>query len=499
MPFDLKRRKRGPQSARKVAQMKIALEKKIPRAEIDPVLKALIPFMDEDTTPEEVVDLATTAKTLYQNLQTALPLAEVLHKALEQVAEEGEIDPEDDPAEAKVRFVSALSVAMRDAVFGRGDPLAAPSIRPGAPTIRAGGHGHRAAATLPDQLADALYARITGRNATIGARYAGVSVPEIAELCLRAAGRSAGTGGWLSGRASQSVSMALHSTSDFPLALNNTLHRLVVEMYEAASSGVKQVSRMRLVTDFRAVSHLRASGSLDFKKIGEHGEFTYGTIEEAGETISVSTFGRAFGVSRQALVNDDVELLPNIARMLGEGAAQTEGKAFVELLNANSGNGPTMSDGQPLFHASHGNRAASGAALEVSTLSAARTAMRRQKDLTGSPINVTPSYLIVPPELETKAEQVLAEITAQQVSEVNPFTGKLTLVVDPYLTSATRWYVAAPAGKPEGLVHVYLDGESQPQIISEAGFDTDGMKFRGRLDFGCAFMDWRAWYMNPGA
>lgn len=497
MPLDFKRRKGAPQmSARRLAQIRIAMKaSKVRPADIDPVLNVLGPFMSDETTPEEVVDLANTAASLHQTLQDALPLSEALHNALQEAAREetGE-DTDDEPGEALARLKSAIGQAMLNARYN-GDPLA----RSGAPAYLAGRAGRYQPATMAAQLEDALIAQTRGTEPKIGLKYRGVSPAQVAELCLRAAGKSAGTGSWLGGRAAQSIAMALHSTSDFPLILGNVVNRLTVEMYQAASSGVKTVSRERQVSDFRAIQHLRASGSLELTKVGEGGEFTYGTVQEAGETVSAATFGRVLGVTRQAMVNDDVGLFENVARMLGEGSAQCEGKAFVALLNANSGAGPTMADGQPLFHTTHGNVAGTPAALAVPTLSNARTAMRRQKDLAGSPINVTPTYLIVPPELETTAEKVLAEITATEVAEVNPFSGKLTLVVDPYLTSQTRWYLAAPPGRPDGLTHVYLDGAAGPQVFTQEGFDIDGMKFKGRLDFGCAFMDWRGWYMNPGA
>ncbi|HEX8929631.1 MAG TPA: hypothetical protein VGA45_11995, partial [Actinomycetota bacterium] len=52
-----------------------------------------------------------------------------------------------------------------------------------------------------------------------------------------------------------------------------------------------------------------------------------------------------------------------------------------------------------------------GGALTVAGLSAARLALRRQVGLDGvTPIGVVPRFLLVSPELETTAEQVLAEL-----------------------------------------------------------------------------------------
>lgn len=105
----------------------------------------------------------------------------------------------------------------------------------------------------------------------------------------------------------------------------------------------------------------------------------------------------------------------------------------------------------------------------------------------------------MPPELETLAQQLVASITATSVGDVNTFTNTLSVLVDAHLTSPTRWYLSAEPGRPEGLQHAYLDGAAGPQIFTREGFEVDATEFKVRLDFGCGFVDHRAWYMNPGA
>lgn len=112
---------------------------------------------------------------------------------------------------------------------------------------------------------------------------------------------------------------------------------------------------------------------------------------------------------------------------------------------------------------------------------------------------MAPKYLIVPPHLETDAERLLAIIQPQASSDVNPFGGKLTLLVEARLTNTTRWYIAADPSSVEGLEYAYLQGEEGPQVETKAGFEVDGMQFKVRLVFGAAFLDHRSWYMNPGS
>ena len=175
---------------------------------------------------------------------------------------------------------------------------------------------------------------------------------------------------------------------------------------------------------------------------------------------------------------------------------------LADLLTSNAGAGPVLSDGKTLFHADHGNVAATGGAISVSTLDAARAALRRQKGLDGEVIiDADPRYLIVPVSLQTSAEQVTASITPNQTTSVNPFAGRLAVLADPHLddASTTAWYVAADPTNVPVFEFAYLQGAQGPQTETENDFDRDVMKFKVRLDVGAGVVDWRGIYRNPGA
>jgi hypothetical protein len=153
-----------------------------------------------------------------------------------------------------------------------------------------------------------------------------------------------------------------------------------------------------------------------------------------------------------------------------------------------------------LFHASRGNlvTGASGT-IDVSKLSTLRKAMRTAKGLSGKPINVVPKFLLVHPDRETEAEQVLATSLATKAADVNPFGGKLELLVEARLPSVSRWYLAADPATVDSLEYAYLQGSEGPQIETRAGFEVDGVETKVRLDFGAGFLDWRGWQQNAGA
>lgn len=319
--------------------------------------------------------------------------------------------------------------------------------------------------------------------------YAAMSTIDLARDCLRRSGTS-----FTGLTADTVITRALHTTSDFPLILGDAVGRELRRAYEAAPSGVRMLARQTTARDFRAKRALQFGEGPELKKVLEGGEFQHGTIEESAETYSVETFGRIFSISRQALINDDLGAFTQIPAKLGNAARAFEASQLVAKLVDN----PTMSDGTAVFHADHGNLAGTGAALSLTTLSAARNAMRRQTGLGGQPINATPFALVVPPELETLAEQLLTEINATKTADVNPF-GKLTLAVEARLTDTAAWYVAADPATIDGLEFAYLEGAPGPQIETRQGFEVDGVQMKVRLDFGCGWIDHRGWYQNAGA
>ena len=281
---------------------------------------------------------------------------------------------------------------------------------------------------------------------------------------------------------------AMHTTSDFPGLLTGTGNRTLMGAHQAAQSPIKTtLARQATLPDFRPGTRLKLFDVGLLEKVTETGEIKSTTRGEAKESYSLDTYATQFAISRKALINDDLGALRDWASTAGRMAAETEANLLLKLLLSN----PVMGeDGVALFHATHGNTAA-GAALAVTALDAARKAMRGMKALDGkTPINATPKYLVVGPELETTAEQVLASIYATTVADTNPFSGKLTLLVEPHITDESFYVFADPAVLPV-LEYSYLSSAQGPQMASREGWDVLGMEFRVVLDFGCGAVDWR--------
>ncbi|HPE29813.1 MAG TPA: HK97 family phage prohead protease [Parvularculaceae bacterium] len=341
-------------------------------------------------------------------------------------------------------------------------------------------------------IGEALFTRINpAHKPSEQARaFVGLSMPEIArEICRR-------NGIPVTALSTQQlITRALHTTSDFSLILGDTVNRTLRMAYDAAPSGVRQLARQTTARDFRAKHRLQLGEMSALEEVGEGGEYKRGSMAEAEETYTLATYGKIFGITRQAIINDDIGAFADLSRRLGQAARAFENNTLTTLLESN----PTMSDTTALFHADHGNLAGTGAPPSETTLGAGRLAMRKQTGLGAAElISVTPKFVLVPAALETSTEKVLSAIQATKTSDVNPFAS-LSLLVEPRLTSATAWYVAADPAEIDGLEYAYLEGEPGPQIESRNGFDVDGVEIKVRLDFGAGFVEHRGWFKNAGA
>jgi len=298
-----------------------------------------------------------------------------------------------------------------------------------------------------------------------------------------------------------------HSTTDFPGLFEDAANKNLRAAYEAAPQTWQSISRLVSLSDFKPSRQLQVGDAPALLEILEHGEYTFGTIGEAKESIQLKTYGRMFGITRQALINDDLNAFGEVPAAFGRKARDIESDLAWAQITTN----PTMGDGVALFASAawptgHANLTSSGTVISVASLGVGRAALRNQKGIDNvTPLNLSARYLIVPAALETIADQFVTQITPAQSSNVNPFGAggrtPLTTVVEPRLdvSSATAWYLATDVASAPVLYHGILDGQEGPLVTQMEGFDVDGMKFRCRIDVAFKAADPRAAYKNAGA
>ena len=289
---------------------------------------------------------------------------------------------------------------------------------------------------------------------------------------------------------------AMHSTSDFPLLLSNIARKSLQGAYEAEAQTWRPLARQRNLSDFKPVFEVAINGQILPEELSEGGEYKAATVTESQTSWSLKSYAKKIRVTRNLIINDDLDALSRIPQMIGRGMSLFESNQMWALLTSN----PTMGeDSKVLFHADHDNSGTG--AIGVDALSDARFAMRNQSDPAGNRVNLGAKYLVIPTALETAAEQFLAPFTPAQIGNVNPFSGKLQIIAEPRLddASSTAYYVTADPSQVDMLVYGYLEGEAGPQVTTLDERDPDGTTILARLDFGASVLNHRGFYKSTGA
>lgn len=294
-----------------------------------------------------------------------------------------------------------------------------------------------------------------------------------------------------------------HGTSDFATLFANVANKRMRAAYEENIGTYTQWARRAPnAPDFKNINIVQLSGAPDLLKTNEHGEFTYGTMKDAGVSYSLVTYGRMVSLTRAAIINDDLRAFERLVTAFGASSSRLENRLVYSQLAGN----PMMGDGKELFHGDRKNLATgAGSALQLSSLKAGRTAMRLQKGLQGEELNLAPNFLIVPATLEQDAYALTsANYVPAKQSDVNEFrSGGRTAVepiVEPILdgTSETAWFLASNNSQVDTVEYCYLDGAEGPVIESQTGFEVDGVTWKCRLDFAAKAVDHRGLYQGAG-
>lgn len=294
------------------------------------------------------------------------------------------------------------------------------------------------------------------------------------------------------------------STSDFPVLLENTMHKTLQQAYALAADTWTRFCARGSVSDFRAHNRYRVGslGNLDAK--GELGEFKSKAIPDGEKaSITAATKGNIINLSREAIINDDLNAFVGLAAMLGRAAKRTVESDVYATLALNGGLGPTMGDGYSLFHANHGN-ITTAAALSAAAIDLDRVAMASQMNVGANDyLDLRPQTLLVPVALGGTAKSInMAEYdpdTANKLQKPNTVRGLFGDVVDTPRLSGTRRYLFAATSEAPVLEVAFLDGNDAPYLESETGFTVDGTRWKVRLDFGIAAVDYRGAVTNAGA
>ena len=238
---------------------------------------------------------------------------------------------------------------------------------------------------------------------------------------------------------------------------------------------------------------------LDERQVGEFSEYEY--------QIKNRTWESTVAIERTAIEDDQYGQVALRVKALA-----TEAKQHIDILVFGllaGGFANSCYDGTPFFNTAHPGGKSAGAAvqsnhdvqpLSSNALQSAITQMRRTLNDQGRPMQVAPDTLVVPPELEWEAWQLLhsafypdlVTAGAQQLA-ANPWQGMLRLVVSPYLANATNWFLLDTKRAVRAVV-LQMRREFEFAALennSEEGFLRDRFLYGVRGRYNVGYGDWR--------
>ena len=317
-------------------------------------------------------------------------------------------------------------------------------------------------------------------------------------------------------RANETITVG---TSDFPFILANVANKALLAGVDLADTTYEAWCKIGNLRDFKAASRLKLSEAGKLAEVPE-GQ-TYGTTKfsEQREQLTLKTYGETFNITRQALINDDLDAFSDIPMALGRAAAILPNDLAVEEL---LGNG-NMADGTAIFASAHNNLSES-ASYNLSTVDKARagignliTLLFQQKAFQHDDVAATEQMklrlrgkvLLIPP---TYWQNAIAAVGSSSfgagIEGVNPIKGMLEPTIEPTLEdsnvtgySTSGYYVFTDPRVSPVIEVAFLNGIRTPYMeeVVNSGTAADGRVWKVRLDCIAGRVDWRGAVKEAGA
>ena len=224
----------------------------------------------------------------------------------------------------------------------------------------------------------------------------------------------------------------------------------------------------------------------------EGNDYSYAAVVEGNKkTYTLARVALAAQMSADAALFVDRVAQLEFVRQIGASAFRKLNLDGYGVLSG--GFTDTGPDGQALFAAAHGavvggtqSNKGSGA-LNEANLQAALTVMRRTKTPDNILAGVVPRFLIVPPDLEYTAGELVRSALSGADMQLNLLSTKgLEVLVSPELTDTTDWFLLDPDGF-RARMYVAL-GSSPKQWIDT---DSDNWRVKDAMVYAVGYDAWR--------
>ncbi|AHZ84650.1 hypothetical protein Bb109J_c1961 [Bdellovibrio bacteriovorus] len=292
------------------------------------------------------------------------------------------------------------------------------------------------------------------------------------------------------------LSRRILASSDFQKITADMSSKTLRTSYESAGQTFWPFVTKGTLPDFKEVSRVSLGGFSDLVEVPEGDEYEEGTIGEGAEKYRVVKYGRVIYVTMEMVINDDVQAMLRVPKLMGAAAGRKETALVYGILNSN----PKMADTVDLFHATHGNLGAALAIGEAGFNDAFEKLGAQVIPDTDETMNLEPRFIVAGPKNRAALMKMLASVQATKTGDVNIYNSAqsgLSGIIDGSIKDKS-WFAIGDKDRCDTIEAGYLEGEDGPSLSENAEFKVDAIAHKVTHIFGAKAIDHKNMYKNPG-
>ncbi|MBK5603835.1 Clp protease ClpP, partial [Salmonella enterica subsp. enterica serovar Typhi] len=105
--------------------------------------------------------------------------------------------------------------------------------------------------------------------------------------------------------------------------LLDVANKSILQGWQEAPETFDAWTKKGQLSDFRIAHRVGMGGFSSLRQVREGAEYKYVTTGDKQATIALATYGELFSITRQAIINDDMNMLTDVPMKLGRAAKAT--------------------------------------------------------------------------------------------------------------------------------------------------------------------------------
>jgi Mu-like prophage major head subunit gpT len=288
------------------------------------------------------------------------------------------------------------------------------------------------------------------------------------------------------------------TTASFSYLLGTSMNKRLLKDYQAWPAEWMKFSTLAPIRDYKQQTRVRLGAFGSLAVVPEDTSYSAVTLTDSAATYVPQKRGNLVTVSRETIINDDLQAIKQIPTKLAAAAAYTLAEFVYGFLSTN----PTIYDGNVLFTSGGAHNNLGSSALSSGAMQSGITAMREQTNFAGKRLGLRPRFLVVPPELEFTAMVVTksAGVPGSNNNDINPMLGYVTPIVSPQLTNTTQWFLIGDPREIDTIEIGFVGGQVNPALFIQdqpllgLNFTADVITYKIRHEYGGTVVDYRGMY-----